>query len=225
LAKDETRRLVDLGDKAPGEQLARQRLVQKAAELELESVRSRLTTLQTTIQLRRDQARSQSETALANSKRLETSVAVKSAEKNIERVKAKLNLATIRAPQDGRVLKVFVHAGEAVGPKPVLQLADTEKVYVNAEVYESDLRRVKVGQKATIENAALPQAFHGVVEKVLWTVSQDGLRSIDPTAPSDLRVVPVKVRINDDEVATHRELLTRLINLQVDVYIEVGDDS
>src|SRR5690606_33695356 len=115
--------------------------------------------------------------------------------------------------------------GEVISAKQVVQLADTDEMYVTAEVYESDVQRVKVGQKVTIVSAALPEELHGEVETILFTVANDGLRSLDPTAPSDVRVVPVKVRLNKAEVVRHRDLLTRLINLQVDVYIETESDS
>src|SRR5690606_823034 len=107
IATDDTKRLVDLGDKVPGEQLARQRMVEKGAQLELQSAESKLNTLNKTLRLKRDQARAQLESAQANQARLKTSIALESAQKNVDRVKAKLELATIRAPRNGRAVKIF----------------------------------------------------------------------------------------------------------------------
>lgn len=223
IAQDDTKRLVDQGDKIPSEQLARQRLVEKGAKLELEAAESNLQMLRSTARLKKDQARAQLESAQADEVRLNNSVALQSAKKNVERAQARLDLATIRSPMNGRILRIVTKEGSAVGAQPVLQMANTDRMYVNAEVYESDLQRIKVGQKVTVSSPALPQDLHGEVEKILWTVSREAVRSLDPTAPSDLRVIPVKVRLDKAEVARFRELLTRLINLQVDVYIEVGE--
>jgi HlyD family secretion protein len=200
-------------------------MVEKGAHLELESAQSKLQTLNSTSRLKKDQARAQFETAQANQSRLKTSVALESAQKSVDRVRAKLEFATVRAPEKGQVVKIFGREGEGLGSQPLLQIADTEQMYVNAEVYETDLQRVKVGQKVTMDSAALPQELHGEVEKVLWTVAREGLRSLDPTSPSDLRVVAVKVRLDKAEVVRFRDMLTRLINLQVDVYIEVDKDT
>jgi HlyD family secretion protein len=98
-------------------------------------------------------------------------------------------------------------------------MADTRPMVVVAEIYETDVRHVAKGQRATITAAALPERLHGQVEQVLWTIDRNKIRSLDPTAPEDLRVVEAKIRLQDDEVNRHRDVLERLINLQVHVRI------
>jgi HlyD family secretion protein len=143
----------------------------------------------------------------------------------LARAEALRDNSIVRAPATGRILDIHTRPGERIGRDGILELGDVDQMSVVAEVYETDLQRVEVGQKVTVVSAALPEELHGEVEKILWTVAQEGLRSLDPTSPSDLRVVVVKVLLDKAEVVRFREALTRLINLQVDVYIEVDKDS
>jgi Cu(I)/Ag(I) efflux system membrane fusion protein len=72
----------------------------------------------------------------------------------------------VRAPTRGYVARktvlkgLFVQAGSEL-----FQLADLSKVWVLVDVYESDLGRVQLGQKATFEAASAPgQSFVGRVQ-------------------------------------------------------------
>jgi HlyD family secretion protein len=109
--------------------------------------------------------------------------------------------------------------GATLGGAPILQLGDTRHFDVVAEVYESDVRFVVPGRQATVTASALPETLHGTVDKVLWTIERNRTRDLNPTAPEDLRVVEVRIRLDDAEVAKHRALLEKLINLQVHVRI------
>lgn len=59
--------------------------------------------------------------------------------------------ATIAAPFEGVVIKVNAAPGKVVEPADELfTIADLSQVWVQAEVYEKDLGRIRVGQPATI---------------------------------------------------------------------------
>ena len=81
-----------------------------------------------------------------------------------------MELTIIRAPKDGQILDIYADPGEAVSPsgEPILALGDTRQMYVVAEVYETDIGLVKVGQSATItsRNGAFNQALTGTVEEI-----------------------------------------------------------
>jgi hypothetical protein len=61
--------------------------------------------------------------------------------------------------------------------------------------------------------------WRGKVTGLGWTVQSNAIRSLDPTAAEDLRVVTAHVHLDGRDVEKHKELLERLINLQADVRI------
>jgi HlyD family secretion protein len=86
-------------------------------------------------------------------------------------------------------------------------------MYAVAEVYETDVQRVRVGQHATISSPALPRSVAGVVDRVGLKVGKKDVLSVDPAAKTDARVIEVRILLdNADEVAG-------LTNLEVDVAI------
>jgi membrane fusion protein YbhG len=65
--------------------------------------------------------------------------------------------ATLTAPLPGVVLSKNVEPGEMVAAgTPVITIGDLEKVWVRAYVNETDLGRVKVGQRATVTTDTYP---------------------------------------------------------------------
>jgi len=80
---------------------------------------------------------------------------------------------TLRAPVDGTVLERGVTEGDHVGPStPLLTLADLSRVWLLVDLYEIDLPRVKVGDRATFSTDAMPgRVFDGRVEFIYPTVS------------------------------------------------------
>ena len=125
---------------------------------------------------------------------------------------ARLEMSYIRAPHRGQVLKIFTHRGEKVGPEGVLELGETDKMTVIAEVYETDVQRIAEGQKAIISSPAFPPV-EGVVMKVGFRVGKMDVLSSDPVADTDARVVETTILVDDPTP------LQRLTNLQVDVEI------
>ncbi|HIK57365.1 MAG TPA: efflux RND transporter periplasmic adaptor subunit [Synechococcales cyanobacterium M55_K2018_004] len=144
-------------------------------------------------------------------------VAVESARSNLALAEARLERTIIRAPRDGRVLRIVTRAGEAIANQGILDLGDTRQMYVVAEVYESDVGLVKVGQPAVItsRNGAFNEVLRGTVEAIGWQIFKNNVLDDDPAANADARVVEVKIRLHNSQPV---EALT---NLQVDVRIDV----
>jgi cobalt-zinc-cadmium efflux system membrane fusion protein len=73
---------------------------------------------------------------------------------------------TVRAPADGVVMAIrtAVGAGVAPGGEALLELGDPTRLQVVAQVPESDLRRVAVGQEAEVELPALATRVAARVE-------------------------------------------------------------
>ena len=99
---------------------------------------------------------------------------VKSARAEVDRITQNLSYAEIRSPIDGYVTKLNAEVGELVvtgtmnnAGTVILEIADLSDLIVKAEVDESDIAPVRVGQTARIHINAYPhEVFEGVVKKV-----------------------------------------------------------
>ena len=118
-----------------------------------------------------------------------------------ERAAAGRTGTVVRAPAAGRVLKIHAHAGEQIGQEGLLELARTDRMYVVAEVYETDAPRVHNGQQAAITGAMLSAELAGTVERVGGAIAKSQIFPTDPTTFADTRVVPVYIRLADSAAA------------------------
>lgn len=75
---------------------------------------------------------------------------------------------TVRSPLAGVVDRTFVEAGEYVGPgQRLLLMHDPNVVWIEANVKETQLRRLAVGQKVDVRVDAYPdEALEGRVERI-----------------------------------------------------------
>jgi Cu(I)/Ag(I) efflux system membrane fusion protein len=77
----------------------------------------------------------------------------------------------IRSPVDGYVISKNAVAGVAVQPGTVLfEVADLSTVWVTADVYELDVSRIHVGQRARLELASYPGERHTGKVKFVYPV-------------------------------------------------------
>lgn len=130
-----------------------------------------------------------------------------------QQAKASLDLASVKAPQDGTVMKISTYAGEVVSATDgILTLGQTDHMEAVLEVYQSDIARIRPGQKVRLTSDSLPdQMLLGTVERVGWQVLRQQVVNTDPSANIDNRVVEVRVALTP---ASSRHA-TRLANLQV----------
>ena len=77
-----------------------------------------------------------------------------------------------------------------------------------AEVYESDINRVRVGQsvRLTSENGGFNGTLQARVLRISPQVSQRQVLSTDPTGDADARVVEVRLALDPQAVARVRNL-------------------
>jgi len=113
------------------------------------------------------------------------------------RERAKLRTALVYSPVTGRVLKIHAHAGEEAGPQGLLDLGKTDSMYVEADVYETDVARVRPGQRASITSDLFSGELSGVVEIVGTTIAKNEVLPLDPVAFADARVFKVRIRLDD----------------------------
>ena len=78
-------------------------------------------------------------------------------DREILRTGKAIEAMAIRSPVDGYVVGKSALVGVAVQPGTVLfEVADLSQVWVTADVYEQDISRVKVGQRARLELSSFP---------------------------------------------------------------------
>lgn len=120
----------------------------------------------------------------------------------------------VKSPVSGRVLDTHVKEGEAAPMEGICEIADTSKVFVEAEVYVSDVAKVKVGQKAQITCDALDgKTFDGCVVAISRTVKNNKVFSSDPSDYSNLRVVRVKIELQ--EPAAFANIIGSQVNVRI----------
>jgi HlyD family secretion protein len=144
---------------------------------------------------------------------------LQSAKASVQQAQAELNLSSIRSPINGQVLKINTWPGEIIGNKGILELGQTQQMYVVAEVYETDIKKVRLGQKAIITSEAFPGKIKGTVADIGLQVGRQNIFNTNPGSNTDNRIVDVKIRI--DNLADNQRL-SSLTNLQVQALIQTS---
>lgn len=191
----ELQRLTSVASALPQQRLDDQRFRVESREAELDKARAELRA---------------GEAALT---RTRSTIAVDSAAAQLKSAEAQLELAIIRAPIDGEILKIFTYPGERIGNEPILTMGDTSDMHVIAEVHETDVGAVRVGQRATMTSDALSEPLHGVVDEIGSMIYRNTVPDQDPRAPKDTRVVEVRIKLDKAEAVarlTHLEVSTRI---------------
>lgn len=133
---------------------------------------------------------------------------------DLSAAQARLELSVVRAPLRAQVLEVHSYPGESVGPDGIMELAQTDRMYAVAEVYETDISRVRLGQTAIVKGPALGDGVSGKVERIALKVGRMDVLGTDPIAKTDARVVEVFILLDSSES------VAGLTNMQVEVEIE-----
>ncbi|MFZ4555737.1 MAG: ABC exporter membrane fusion protein [Pseudanabaena sp.] len=135
---------------------------------------------------------------------------------NIKRAEVDLDLAQVRAPIDGQVLKINSKIGEVVSQtNGLIDLGNTNQMYVVAEIYETDIGKIKVGQKAVIQSEAFEGEITGKVDRIGLRIAKNDVLGTDPAAKTDVRIIEVKIKLDDSKK------VSGLTNLQVRVKVDM----
>lgn len=186
-------------------------------EANLNAARARASELNLQFVIDKISADVQIRMAQATLERMQAEVPLASIARQIALADARAKRLTLVAPIDGRILNVLVKPGEAITTGPILAMGDTDRMRTVAEVYETDIARVKVGQAARVSSRALAKPISGKVVRIGNMIFKNDILNVDPAARADARVVEVWIDL-DDPAATER-----LTNLTVDVRIETSE--
>ena len=101
-----------------------------------------------------------------------------------------------------------------------MELGQTDQMFVIAEVYETEITRIKVGQPATVESeyGGFEGSIRSRVEHISLQVGQRSLSegSNSPTTDENQRIVEVRLQIHPDD----NSKVASLTNMQVRVHID-----
>ena len=144
-------------------------------------------------------------------------VEVRRAIASMKQAKANLNEAYVRSPQDGVVMDIHTRAGEVVSDDGIAEIGQTKQMVAVAEVYQSDVSKVRPGQQVRVTSDSIPGKLQGTVERIGSQVRRQEIVNTDPSTNIDSRVVEVHVALND----TSSQKAAKFTNLQVKVEIEL----
>ncbi len=211
--RQRTEGLRQKGITAPQNAENQQLLVRRAQE-QLTNARAVLAKLKAAYDLNLRLARAQRSTAQRNATRAHTALRIGSLRDNLVLAQVRVERTVLRAPISGMILRILVRPGETTGAQPILKMGHTQQMYAVAEVYETDMRRVSLGQRATVISPALPEPLSGTVVHIGHMVAKNDVLAVDPAAATDVRVVEVNIQLDRSTMAA------RLINLQVVVHLD-----
>jgi HlyD family secretion protein len=140
-----------------------------------------------------------------------------SAKAAVREAEANLARTYVRAPKASQILQIYAYPGEAVGTDGVVSLGETEQMYAVAEVYETDITHVKVGQRVRITSQGFNGTLQGTVDEVGLQIAKKDVLNTDPAADVDARVVEVRIRLDTED----SQKVAGLTNLQIDTVIDI----
>ena len=176
------------------------------------------------------------DTALARSDKARAAVnsaraAEAAASASLRAAEVSVEQTVIRAPFDGVVLTKSANVGDTITPfsqaldtkGAVVTMADMSTLEVEADVSESNLQKVKVGQSVIVELDAVPDArFQGSVNRVVPTVDRAkatimtkiSFQDLDPRILPDMsaRVAFLTRSVAPDERTPHLAVRTAAVS-------------
>jgi multidrug resistance efflux pump len=148
--------------KAPIVREALSRLEVRKLDYDLQSVKNKMDALKKQIAVEDQQ--------IAQQRKL-----IKALKAEQHNARVNLDLTTVRAPADGVVDNLYIGPGTPVKiHEPLFSFIDTSKWWIQANMYETDLRHVRPGDKVSImlRMYYFNKIFHGRIVNTLWAADR-----------------------------------------------------
>ncbi|MEW6731513.1 MAG: efflux RND transporter periplasmic adaptor subunit [Acidobacteriota bacterium] len=132
--------------------------------------------------------------------------------------KARLSKTVIRSPLSGTVLKKYIQSGELVAPGSVIvTVGDLSVLHVRADIDETDVNKVSIGQQAYAVADAYPnKKFPGQIVRLSHSLGKKHVKTERPGERLDTKVLEVLVKLDAGADLP--------VGLRVDVFIKAGKD-
>ena len=170
-----------------------------ANQRDVDDARRRLADAETRLKKERTNvAKAQTKSNIGEPSRVEAGLS--SARSDVAIADALLDKTRIRASRKGTVLEVNAKDGEIVAPSPdvpLIVIGDLSALQVKAEVSESDVSKIKIGQKAHVKTVAFPgQEFAGTISAIAPSLAAPKLGARGPRRPTDVDVLEVTIDLS-----------------------------
>jgi RND family efflux transporter MFP subunit len=107
----------------------------------------------------------------------------------------------LRAPFEGDVVQILHNEGEYVDVgkdnSPLVRIDDTTKLFITASIPETDIEKVKRGQKVVIKaSAVFGKEYHGVITQIFGAATE---KSNGASHPGDRVEFQIRIAIEDKD--------------------------
>jgi HlyD family secretion protein len=144
---------------------------------------------------------------------------VRAAHARIDEARAVYEKTFIRAPIRGVILRKHLKAGESVSDQrdtPIVTMADVSTLRVRVDVDETDVGKVRVGQRAYVTADAYPQQkFWGRVVRVGRILGRKNVRTDEPSERVDTKILETLIELEGAPALP--------VGLRVDAYLLVNE--
>jgi HlyD family secretion protein len=152
-----------------------------------------------------DRARAQATVALARAQ--------------VSEARAHLDKTFIRAPVTGVVVRKRIHVGESVSPEvpyaTLFTIADTSTLRVRVDVDETDVGKIRLGQRAYVTaDAYSDHKFWGQVVRIGQVLGKKNIRTNNPAERVDTKILETLVELDSNQGLP--------LGLRVDAFILVN---
>lgn len=153
--------------------------------------------------------------------RAHAEAAVATAKAQLAEAQAYLEKSYIRAPINGVILRKLRHTGESVSTQfdsPLVTMAEDSVLRVRADVDESDVSKLEVGQRAYVTAEAYgTHKFTGHVIRVGRILGKKNLRTEEPTEHVDTKILETLIELDPEQ---------RLpLGLRVDCFVQARKEG
>lgn len=141
----------------------------------------------------------------------------------VEQQKAVLDDTLVRVPIAGQILRINTRVGEQVNQEAgIAELGRTNQMYVTAEIYETDIVKIRLGQTVTInsEYGGFKGEIKGAVDRIGLQIGKSRINQDqnNPNTDINARVVEVSIRLNPED----SKKVATLTGMQVRVKIDIS---
>lgn len=167
------------------------------------------------LELIRDGAISEEELGRATAALLSRKADIEGAQAAMTRAQQQLEAAEIRSPLDGTLIRIFSWPGMKETSDGLAMIGRTDRMEVWAQVFQSDVRRLQIGQSASVkaESGGFEGSIKARLKSIIGNVSERDLFAINGNNNVNARVVLVKLGIDPSE----RRKVDRMSGLNVNV--------
>jgi len=161
---------------------------------------------------------SEEELAKTTASILEKRADIQASEAELSQARSELNNAEIRSPMNGRVIRIYSFPGMKATDEGVAVIGRTNRMQVWAQVFQTDVNKLKAGQGATItaEAGGFEGELRAKLNAVIGQVSDRDLFAISSNNDVNARVVLVKLDLAPQTKVNVERLSGLNVNVRFD---------